>query len=102
MRIVFLCKCRYMAKDAIVDRYARLYEIPRQLANLGHQVLGLCLSYYGGEEGGWSHQADSGELRWVSRARRAPYAQFGKQMWSLVPVRPWHNTCARPIGHGAP
>ncbi|MGA7983060.1 MAG: glycosyltransferase family 4 protein, partial [Chromatiaceae bacterium] len=49
-------------------RYARLYEIPRQLANLGHQVLGLCLSYYGDEEGEWSHETDSGELRWVSRS----------------------------------
>jgi hypothetical protein len=39
MRVVFLCKRRYMAKDVIVDRYARLNEIPRQLANLGHQVL---------------------------------------------------------------
>jgi hypothetical protein len=29
---VFLCKRRYMAKDVIVDRYARLNEIPRQLA----------------------------------------------------------------------
>jgi teichuronic acid biosynthesis glycosyltransferase TuaC len=68
MRILFLCKRRYMAKDVIVDRYARLYEIPRQLANLGHQVLGLCLSYYGDEEGQWSQETDSGELRWVSRA----------------------------------
>jgi teichuronic acid biosynthesis glycosyltransferase TuaC len=68
MRIAFLCKRRYMAKDVIVDRYARLYEIPRQLANLGHQVLGLCLSYYGDEQGQWSHQTDAGELRWISRS----------------------------------
>jgi len=68
MRIVFLCKRRYMAKDVIVDRYARLHEIPRQLANLGHQVLGLCLSYYGGEEGEWFHETNSGEPRWVSRS----------------------------------
>jgi teichuronic acid biosynthesis glycosyltransferase TuaC len=68
MRIVFLCKRRYMAKDVIVDRYARLYEIPRQLANLGHQVLGLCLSYYGDEGGEWSHETDAGELRWASRS----------------------------------
>jgi hypothetical protein len=67
MRIVFLCKRRYMAKDVIVDRYARLYEIPRQLANLGHKVLGLCLSYYGDEEGEWAHETEAGELRWVSR-----------------------------------
>jgi len=68
MRIIFLCKRRYMAKDVIVDRYARLYEIPRQLANLGHQVLGLCLSYYGDEEGEWTHDTDAGELHWVSRS----------------------------------
>jgi len=68
MRIAFLCKRRYMAKDVIVDRYARLYEIPRQLANLGPQVLGLRLSYYGDEEGEWSHETDAGELHWVSRS----------------------------------
>ena len=45
MRIAFLCKRRYMSKDVILDRYARLYEIPRQLALLGHEVLGLCMSY---------------------------------------------------------
>ena len=67
MRIVFLCKRRYMAKDVIVDRHARLYEIPRQLANLGHKVLRLCLSYYGDEEGEWAHETEAGELRWVSR-----------------------------------
>ena len=68
MRIVFLCKRRYMAKDVIVDRYARLYEIPRQLADLGHEVLGLCLSYYDDKEGEWSHETNGGELHWVSRS----------------------------------
>lgn len=32
MRVAFLCKRRYMGKDVILDRYARLYEIPFQLA----------------------------------------------------------------------
>ncbi|MDN5851146.1 MAG: hypothetical protein L0H63_16170, partial [Nitrococcus sp.] len=27
MRIAFLCKRRYMGKDVILDRFARLYEI---------------------------------------------------------------------------
>jgi len=31
MRLVFLCKRRYMGKDVSVDRYARLYEIPVSL-----------------------------------------------------------------------
>lgn len=41
MRIAYLCKRQYMSHDVIVDRYARLYEQPRQLALRGHEVLGL-------------------------------------------------------------
>src|SRR5690554_6867379 len=67
MRIAFLCKRRYMGKDVILDRYARLYEIPRQLALLGHEVRGYCLSYrteHG--EGEWSEECASGSLKWRS------------------------------------
>ncbi|MDR2165038.1 MAG: glycosyltransferase family 4 protein [Zoogloeaceae bacterium] len=68
MRIAFLCKRRYMGKDVILDRYARLYEIPHQLARLGHEVCGFCLSYQGHEEGQWRHEiAGSGSLEWCSR-----------------------------------
>lgn len=70
MRIAFLCKRRYMSKDVVLDRYARLYEIPRQLALLGHDVLGLCLDYQGHEDGEWTHEAEPGRLRWQSRALR--------------------------------
>jgi glycosyltransferase involved in cell wall biosynthesis len=68
MRIAFLCKRKYMGKDVILDQYARLYEIPRQLARLGHAVRGLCLSYQGHPEGRWTHAVDSGcgSLDWVS------------------------------------
>jgi glycosyltransferase involved in cell wall biosynthesis len=70
MRIAFLCKRQYMGKDVIIDRYARLYEIPRQLAELGHEVRGFCLSYQGHEEGAWTHQvaASAGRLAWQSRS----------------------------------
>jgi glycosyltransferase involved in cell wall biosynthesis len=70
MRIAFLCKRQYMGKDVIIDRYARLYEIPRQLAELGHEVHGFCLSYQGHEEGVWAHQinAPAGRLTWESRS----------------------------------
>ena len=68
MRIAFLCKRRYMGKDVIEDRYARLYEIPFQLAQRGHDVLGLCLSYYGDAEGEWTHRTDAGHLQWFSRS----------------------------------
>jgi glycosyltransferase involved in cell wall biosynthesis len=70
MRIAFLCKRQYMGKDVIIDRYARLYEIPRQLAELGHEVRGFCLSYQGHEEGAWTHRVDApaGRLTWESRS----------------------------------
>ena len=68
MRIAFLCKRRYMGKDVILDRYARLYEIPHQLARLGHEVQGYCLSYQGHDEGSWAHEAAPGSLIWRSRS----------------------------------
>lgn len=68
MRIAFLCKRQYMSKDVIADRYARLYEIPFQLARLGHDVRGYCLSYQGHSEGEWMHEAAPGSLIWQSRS----------------------------------
>ncbi|QQS55639.1 MAG: glycosyltransferase [Candidatus Competibacteraceae bacterium] len=65
MRIAFLCKRQYMSYDVIADRYARLYEQPRQLALRGHDVLGLCLSYRATEARDERHPANPGELRWV-------------------------------------
>ena len=70
MRIAFLCKRRYMSKDVVADRYARLYEIPRQLSLLGHDVLGLCLDYHGNSDGEWTHDGGAGHLHWRSRAIR--------------------------------
>lgn len=67
MRIAFLCKRRYMGKDVVLDRYARLYEIPRQLGRRGHDVLGLCLSYHDDPNGEWEHEAAPGRLRWRSQ-----------------------------------
>lgn len=56
-----------MSKDVILDRYARLYEIPRQLAELGHDVSAFCLDYYGnaGNEF-WQHDTKNGVLQWHS------------------------------------
>lgn len=68
MRIAFLCKRQYMGKDVIADRYARLYEIPFQLAKLGHTVSGFCLSYQNHDEGHWEHSALPGSLTWESRS----------------------------------
>lgn len=47
MRILCLFKRRYMRKDVIADRYARLYELPLALARRGHKVRVVCLNYRG-------------------------------------------------------
>lgn len=66
MRIAFLCKRRYMGKDVIDDRYARLYEIPHQLARRGHAVHAFCAGYQGQEAGSFSHDAAPGVLAWTA------------------------------------
>lgn len=67
MRIAYLCKRRYMDKDVVLDRYARVYEIPAQLAAHGHEVEAWCLSYRKErEEGSWTHDAAPGSLAWHS------------------------------------
>jgi glycosyltransferase involved in cell wall biosynthesis len=69
MRIAYLCKRRYMGKDVILDRYARLYEIPRQLARLGHDVEAFCLAYTGKLHAlDTAHDAAPGSLHWHSRS----------------------------------
>ena len=45
MRILFLCKRQFTGKDVVDDRYGRLFELPRGLAERGHDVHGLLLSY---------------------------------------------------------
>lgn len=67
MNIIFLCKRQYMQKDVIDDRYARLYELPHQLALQGHNVLGICLSYRDRQSGAFQHyQSHRGQLIWHS------------------------------------
>ena len=66
MRIAVLWKRRYMGHDVIRDRYARLYELPRGLADSGHAVLALCLNYHPGEPERRVDQVDSpGSLVWM-------------------------------------
>ena len=68
VRIAYLCKRQYMGHDVIADRYARLYEQPRQLALRGHAVLGICLSYRPTDARDEVHDAAPGSLRWVGLA----------------------------------
>lgn len=45
MKILLICKRYYTGKDVVRHRFGRLYELPSQLARLGHQVTVLCLDY---------------------------------------------------------
>lgn len=59
-----------MSKDVILDKYARLYEIPNQLALLGHQVECFCLSYQSHAEGIWDESDQGKKLIWHSKSYR--------------------------------
>ena len=54
-----------MSKDVILDKYARLYEMPHQLSLLGHEVECFCLSYQSHAEGIWN---ESTSLVWYSKS----------------------------------
>jgi glycosyltransferase involved in cell wall biosynthesis len=86
MRIAYLCKRRYMAKDVVLDRYARLYEIPRQLALLGHDVEAFCLAYSArASDLDQLHEAAPGRLRWRSRnAGRLFFPRIATYPWRLL------------------
>lgn len=84
MRIAFICKRRYMGKDVILDRYARLYEIPRQLALLGNEVGAFCLDYHAPDSSGyWEHEAEPGRLIWQSFS-------VGRVRLPWLGVYPWY------------
>jgi glycosyltransferase involved in cell wall biosynthesis len=51
LNILVLTKRQYMNKDLIDDLFGRFREIPLELAQRGHQVNGLCLSYHHKKEG---------------------------------------------------
>lgn len=51
MRVLVLSKRQYMAKDLLDDRFGRFRELPLELARLGHEVTGICLSYRPRTEG---------------------------------------------------
>jgi len=51
-----------------LDKYARLYEIPNQLAHLGHQVECFCLSYQSHKDGTWDESNGKKKLIWHSRS----------------------------------
>jgi teichuronic acid biosynthesis glycosyltransferase TuaC len=67
MKILVLTKRQYMAKDLIDDRFGRFWELPLELARLGHEVRGLALSYRPRAEGKFT-QSDKAakDVTWTS------------------------------------
>jgi len=50
MKLLVLTKRQYTGKDLLDDRFGRFWELPLELARLGHEVQGLALSYRHREE----------------------------------------------------
>lgn len=66
LKILFVTKRDYMGKDLIVDEYGRYYEIPVNLAKMGHEVIVLATRYRShGYEYSTSMTQKSG-VRWYS------------------------------------
>jgi teichuronic acid biosynthesis glycosyltransferase TuaC len=76
-----------MRHDVIKDRYARLYEQPYQLALLGNNVLGICLSYSACKEIEINHDASPGSLSWIGLSP-------GKTRFGLIS---YYKRCLRHI-----
>ncbi|WP_136808442.1 glycosyltransferase family 4 protein [Desulfosediminicola flagellatus] len=62
MKILFLCKRKYMNHDVIDDRYGRLYYLPYELSKLGHQIICSCLSYKTTQEIPFTNQTQSHQV----------------------------------------
>ena len=63
MKILVLTKRQYTGKDLLNDRFGRLRELPLELAKLGHDVTGVCLSYRSRPEGLITDVSDTGSAQ---------------------------------------
>lgn len=65
LNIVFVCKRYYTGKDVVRHRFGRLYELPSQLAGLGHSVTVLCLDYRNREpQENFIEKFEGGSVQW--------------------------------------
>jgi glycosyltransferase involved in cell wall biosynthesis len=81
MKILVLTKRQYMGKDLLIDRFGRFRELPLALARLGHDVMGITLSYRPREEGSFVDFAEAadGAVRWHSfNATQALVPRLGR------------------------
>ena len=66
MKILFLSKRAYTNKDLVNDRYGRVYEFSRVLADQGHEVYGVAFDYRRGKSGTGTHKPEEGIPEWHS------------------------------------
>ena len=83
MRVLVLCKRQYTGKDLLDDAYGRLYELPLALAQLGHEVHGICASYRPRAEGSFVACRDAARVAWQS-LNVHPYAPWSVYRWRSV------------------
>lgn len=76
MRILVLNKRQYTGKDLLDDKYGRIYEIPELLAQRGHDVRGLTLSYRRRSQG----MLSPGRVKWHSINLTSFYPAYLKSL----------------------
>src|SRR5688572_17873911 len=70
-----------MGKDLLDDAYGRFYELPLELAALGHEVRGVCASYRPRQEGLFKRSHGSAEVAWHAVNVR-PFAPWTLYRWT--------------------
>lgn len=99
MRILVLTKRQYTGRDLLDDRFGRLFEIPENLAAMGHEVRGLACSYRPRVEGttqpgrvGWrsinAAPLGTGMLRHLREIRQEISAFRPDVVWASSDM--WH------------
>lgn len=90
MKIQLLFKRYYTNKDVVRHRYGRLYELPHQLALLGHEVHVLCLDYAGSDPvPDFVEEHGAGRVAWSVLPKREFVGLFtGRVLRQLQVQRP--------------
>lgn len=88
MKIIFLSKRQYMRKDVLDDKYARLYELPANLFQNGHEIIGVCLSYRQKNQGVILNKTDNNHrFEWHSYnffQRGLPNIRYIQSLFQLI------------------
>ncbi|EIC21294.1 glycosyltransferase family 4 protein [Thiorhodovibrio frisius] len=86
MRILILSKRQYTSRDLLDDRYGRLRELPLALADLCHDLRGVCLSYRPRDEGRYEDIQNDARVIWqaCNAHRLLPFGR--NSYWNQIQV----------------